>query len=122
MKKLTISRINDQQTFADIAAQIMVNPIMKETPQGLQPEQISTADAVKFYMIAKQFEEFQMPDVGNGTMLLEDSEYEVLKNRVDAWRWPAVTKSIVDFIESVNSAENVSKKELASSEPKEANG
>lgn len=40
-------------------------------------------------------------------LLLEDSDYKLLKSKVDDFKWGAVDERIIEFVDAINNAEEV---------------
>jgi hypothetical protein len=106
MKTIQLKKFLDSgETYTEVIQMILTQPLLVSGQNGMQPEPISTAQILKFIPIVQKLKKLAVPTSGVSVpFLLEDAEYEVIKERVTKWNWGGASESIFDFITEINAA------------------
>lgn len=118
MKKVKVKKLEDGTTYVDMFKLVLQNPLIKEG----RAIPLTTPEIMEFYPIVERLEEVKVPEVGHGSILLEDAQYKAILDRVDSWGWGAGTKDLYYFIKDLQDAEDIEVKEVPEVKKKEAAG
>lgn len=91
MKHILLHTLGDL-SYRDVLREVVRRPLDPKSGVGIQEmrESLKVLDAL---------------DSADGTLELEDSDYETLKRKVDAMMWNVVDKRIVQLVDEVNAAD-----------------
>jgi|TARA_R100001530_G_scaffold133366_1_gene106658 hypothetical protein len=102
MKKIKIKKLVDDTTYVDMFKLVLQSPLVKEG----RAVPLTTPQIMEFFPIIEKLEEVKVPEIGQGSILLEDAQYKAILDRVNDWGWGAGTKDLYYFIKDLQDAED----------------
>ena len=110
MKKITLKQFAVKTDGLGLPAvkETWVGTIVGLLKSPKDPQRGATIDEIrKTIPVLDKFEQVKYPDTGDTEIVLEDAEYDILKDRVETARFTRIDSELIEMVDAINDAEDI---------------